>query len=253
ARGQMPRATMLAPPTRTSAAAIRSQLAGMRAQTWRGACRSSRNRATTAWAVRSTSSRSAARVPSRCASSCNLASWNVASSFISGTPLISSPRGGSAPARHRGLFPGPRRSRRTRAPAGPAAETLPAAYASAGPAREKPRQRARMTPHQFGRRLLVTALPGGDQRRVGRARDGGEGLGGRHARDGRRGRYGEIKATMAVKAPLPRVPPLHTFQIRTIVRTMRPYDERLDRFLSRAAKVFADQGYHSTTMRDLAA
>jgi AcrR family transcriptional regulator len=34
---------------------------------------------------------------------------------------------------------------------------------------------------------------------------------------------------------------------------MRPYDERLDQFLSRAAKVFADQGYHSTTMRDLAA
>src|SRR2546427_10557731 len=34
---------------------------------------------------------------------------------------------------------------------------------------------------------------------------------------------------------------------------MRPYDERLDHFLSRSAKVFADQGYHSTTMRDLAA
>jgi TetR/AcrR family transcriptional regulator, cholesterol catabolism regulator len=34
---------------------------------------------------------------------------------------------------------------------------------------------------------------------------------------------------------------------------MRPYDERLDQFLSRAAKVFADKGYHSTTMRDLAA
>jgi TetR/AcrR family transcriptional regulator, cholesterol catabolism regulator len=34
---------------------------------------------------------------------------------------------------------------------------------------------------------------------------------------------------------------------------MRPYDERLDQFLSRAAKVFANQGYHSTTMRDLAA
>ena len=34
---------------------------------------------------------------------------------------------------------------------------------------------------------------------------------------------------------------------------MRPYDERLDHFLSQAAKVFADQGYHSTTMRDLAA
>jgi TetR/AcrR family transcriptional regulator, cholesterol catabolism regulator len=34
---------------------------------------------------------------------------------------------------------------------------------------------------------------------------------------------------------------------------MRPYDERLDQFLSRAAHVFAEQGYHSTTMRDLAA
>jgi AcrR family transcriptional regulator len=34
---------------------------------------------------------------------------------------------------------------------------------------------------------------------------------------------------------------------------MRPYDERLERFLSRAAQVFADRGYHSTTMRDLAA
>ena len=34
---------------------------------------------------------------------------------------------------------------------------------------------------------------------------------------------------------------------------MRPYDERLDQFLSRAATVFATQGYHSTTMRDLAA
>ncbi|HVH11381.1 MAG TPA: TetR/AcrR family transcriptional regulator [Gemmatimonadales bacterium] len=34
---------------------------------------------------------------------------------------------------------------------------------------------------------------------------------------------------------------------------MRSYDERLNLFLSRAAKVFADQGYHSTTMRDLAA
>jgi TetR/AcrR family transcriptional regulator, cholesterol catabolism regulator len=34
---------------------------------------------------------------------------------------------------------------------------------------------------------------------------------------------------------------------------MRPYDERLDVFLSRAAQVFAERGYHSTTMRDLAA
>src|SRR3989442_10099923 len=34
---------------------------------------------------------------------------------------------------------------------------------------------------------------------------------------------------------------------------MRPYDERLDQFLSRAAKLFADRGYHSTTLRDLAA
>lgn len=34
---------------------------------------------------------------------------------------------------------------------------------------------------------------------------------------------------------------------------MRPYDERLEHLLSRAAKVFADKAYHSTTMRDLAA
>ncbi|MGH7608064.1 MAG: TetR/AcrR family transcriptional regulator, partial [Gemmatimonadales bacterium] len=34
---------------------------------------------------------------------------------------------------------------------------------------------------------------------------------------------------------------------------MRPYDERLDHLLGRAARVFADKGYHSTTMRDLAA
>ena len=30
-----------------------------------------------------------------------------------------------------------------------------------------------------------------------------------------------------------------------------PYDERLERLLSIAARVFADQGYHATTMRDL--
>ena len=34
---------------------------------------------------------------------------------------------------------------------------------------------------------------------------------------------------------------------------MRPYDERYDALLGHAARVFADQGYHSTTMRDLAA
>jgi AcrR family transcriptional regulator len=31
-----------------------------------------------------------------------------------------------------------------------------------------------------------------------------------------------------------------------------PYDERLEHLLSIAARVFADQGYHATTMRDLA-
>jgi AcrR family transcriptional regulator len=34
---------------------------------------------------------------------------------------------------------------------------------------------------------------------------------------------------------------------------MRPYDERLDHLLAQAARVFADKGYHPTTMRDLAA
>ena len=31
-----------------------------------------------------------------------------------------------------------------------------------------------------------------------------------------------------------------------------PYDERLERLLSTAARVFADKGFHATTMRDLA-
>jgi TetR/AcrR family transcriptional regulator len=34
---------------------------------------------------------------------------------------------------------------------------------------------------------------------------------------------------------------------------MRRYDERLDHLLARAARVFADKGYHPTTMRDLSA
>src|SRR3989442_13083012 len=34
---------------------------------------------------------------------------------------------------------------------------------------------------------------------------------------------------------------------------MRPYDERLEQFLARAAKVFASKGYHPTRLRDLAA
>ena len=33
---------------------------------------------------------------------------------------------------------------------------------------------------------------------------------------------------------------------------LRPYDERLERLLAAAARVFADKGYHATTMRDLA-
>jgi len=34
---------------------------------------------------------------------------------------------------------------------------------------------------------------------------------------------------------------------------MRPYDERLDHLLTQAARVFAEHGYHPTSMRDLAA
>ena len=34
---------------------------------------------------------------------------------------------------------------------------------------------------------------------------------------------------------------------------MRPFDQRLDHLLGQAARVFAERGYHSTSMRDLAA
>src|SRR5687767_9153806 len=44
-----------------------------------------------------------------------------------------------------------------------------------------------------------------------------------------------------------------SFRFERPFELMRPYDERLDHLLSRAAQVFADKGYHSTTMRDLAA
>ncbi len=33
---------------------------------------------------------------------------------------------------------------------------------------------------------------------------------------------------------------------------MRPYDDRLNHLLTHAARVFADRGYHATTMRDVA-
>ena len=33
---------------------------------------------------------------------------------------------------------------------------------------------------------------------------------------------------------------------------MRPYDERLNHLLAQAARVFAERGYHATTMRDIA-
>src|SRR5712691_1313221 len=42
-------------------------------------------------------------------------------------------------------------------------------------------------------------------------------------------------------------------QFERLFEPMRPYDERLDHLLAQAARVFAEKGYHSTTMRDLAA
>src|SRR5207253_2764659 len=137
---------------------------------------------------------------------------------------------------------------------------------------EEAGQRPRVPPHQLGRRQLVPALPGGDQRRVGR----GEGLGVGHA-----GRTVDVGVASILRrtgsdsvgpkpaglahgpslpVPVRLRPPLYfavlapSFEIRTIVRIhMRPYDERLDHLLARAAKIFAERGYHSTTMRDLAA
>ena len=43
------------------------------------------------------------------------------------------------------------------------------------------------------------------------------------------------------------------FKFERSFEIMRPYDERLDHLLARAARVFADKGYHPTTMRDLSA
>src|SRR3989441_5913618 len=45
----------------------------------------------------------------------------------------------------------------------------------------------------------------------------------------------------------------HSFKFERSFEIMRPYDERLDHLLARAARVFADKGYHPTTMRDLSA
>src|SRR5256885_8065734 len=105
-------------------------------------------------------------------------------------------------------------------------------------AREEPRQRARVTPDQFGRRLLVPALPGGDQRRVGRARDGG-GLGWRHARYGGRGRCGEIKAPLKWRGAAP------MFFFFTIVRTIRPPHPRPGPLLPPAGAGVARPRHHS--------
>src|SRR3989442_13775331 len=104
-----------------------------------------------------------------------------------------------------------------------------------------------MATDQFGRGLLVTALPGGNQRRIGRHRGDGLGLG-HGAPDGGRGSRGNIKA------PLNSDVPASIFEIRTSVRTpMRPYDERLEHLLARAAKGFPGKGYHPTPLRDPAA
>jgi AcrR family transcriptional regulator len=47
--------------------------------------------------------------------------------------------------------------------------------------------------------------------------------------------------------------PALTFAFERPFEPMRPFDERLEHLLARAAAVFADKGYHCTTMRDLAA
>src|SRR5207302_8422735 len=95
------------------------------------------------------------------------------------------------------------------------------------------------------------AVPRGDQRCVRHRGSGGRGMG-HGAPAGRRRTGRNIKSTLPGRRDGASLP------IRTVVRTrdpaaMRPYDERLDHLLIRAAGVFADRGYHSTTMRDLAA
>lgn len=58
----------------------------------------------------------------------------------------------------------------------------------------------------------------------------------------------------ALATALHRLHGQRTFPFRTNVRNpLRPYDQRFDALLGHAARVFADQGYDRTTMRDLAA
>src|SRR5207249_9600501 len=138
---------------------------------------------------------------------------------------------------------------------------------------EKTCQRTGVATDQFGRGLLVTALPGGNQRRIGRNRGDGLGLG-HGAPEGGRGNDANIKWWRLWRLwrsvePFPTPPSSTTFATSTTLELtraspllkssnkrsnpMRPYDERLEHLLARAAKVFAEKGYHSTTMRDLAA
>jgi len=62
-----------------------------------------------------------------------------------------------------------------------------------------------------------------------------------------RGRCWNIKSTLSCPGSGGRLRFEQSFEF------MRPYDERLDHLLARAARVFADKGYHPTTMRDLSA
>ena len=109
---------------------------------------------------------------------------------------------------------------------------------------QKARQGARVTPDQLGRRLLISPAPRGDEGRVrGRSRGwhGSDRLGLGHWLQG-----GRRASCVDIKEGVPS-------QFERLFEPMRPYDERLDHLLAQAARVFAEKGYHSTTMRDLSA
>src|SRR3989442_13389254 len=94
--------------------------------------------------------------------------------------------------------------------------------------------------------MFVSGLPREDQRGIA-------GRLGQRQRVRHRCRWSVDVGSDGILRSLPVRALQHSFKFERSFEIMRPYDERLDHLLARAARVFADKGYHPTTMRDLSA